>query len=416
MGKRCPNGSRKNKTGECILKSLIVKKRCPNGSRKKSKKGPCIKTNTTNQRKVKHRATATAAHARELAASKHRAEVEASADKARELQEAVLLERKAQEEAEAAKVALEKAAKAEKLAMERAEKKEADLQKALALEKKTQEEAAAAAAAVKEATKPKTFMPPPPTTETEPDIEKELVSTVLLNKKFKAYKEQNHIAAYKDNLKTAIVMVGSHGGYFIDEKHLPLQYFKAPIKVYLYRQAQPSCINIGGMYRYFRIYKKLQKVWNTFTQNQMKTVLNTEMCIGPTKYDQNFEDKYKINYQKHCFNNVNIRVYEQGANIADKYYTFKRHEGGLVKVVDAHDFFSNNNLLLDIKKNNSFFLSDVVEKARKHGMQEVHISDISCSLFLTDMKKVNGKIVHFKEIDGSYDYIKKWEDLQLGGR
>jgi len=43
MGKRCPNGSRKNKNGECIDKSLIVRRRCPNGSRRKGKRGDCIK-------------------------------------------------------------------------------------------------------------------------------------------------------------------------------------------------------------------------------------------------------------------------------------------------------------------------------------------------------------------------------------
>lgn len=50
---RCPNGSRKNKNGDCVkkgTKNVIVQpnkkattKRCPKGSRK-NKKGECVKT------------------------------------------------------------------------------------------------------------------------------------------------------------------------------------------------------------------------------------------------------------------------------------------------------------------------------------------------------------------------------------
>jgi len=40
---RCPNGSRKNKHGNCVShKDKPKKKRCPNGSRK-NKQGTCTK-------------------------------------------------------------------------------------------------------------------------------------------------------------------------------------------------------------------------------------------------------------------------------------------------------------------------------------------------------------------------------------
>jgi hypothetical protein len=39
---RCPNGSRKNKQGNCVSNKLRLRKRCPNGSRK-NKQGNCTK-------------------------------------------------------------------------------------------------------------------------------------------------------------------------------------------------------------------------------------------------------------------------------------------------------------------------------------------------------------------------------------
>lgn len=43
---RCPNGSRKNKQGNCVSnKEKSKKKRCPNGSRK-NKQGNCTKKYT----------------------------------------------------------------------------------------------------------------------------------------------------------------------------------------------------------------------------------------------------------------------------------------------------------------------------------------------------------------------------------
>jgi histone H3/H4 len=44
-GKRCPNGTRKNKQGDCVAKSTAAtKKRCPNGTRK-NKQGNCVDKN-----------------------------------------------------------------------------------------------------------------------------------------------------------------------------------------------------------------------------------------------------------------------------------------------------------------------------------------------------------------------------------
>ena len=41
---RCKNGTRRNKSGECIAKQQRRHK-CPRGSRKKVKGGPCISRN-----------------------------------------------------------------------------------------------------------------------------------------------------------------------------------------------------------------------------------------------------------------------------------------------------------------------------------------------------------------------------------
>jgi len=49
---RCPNGSRRNKSGVCVKnseKSKTSKKRCPNGSRR-NKSGVCVKNNGKSEK------------------------------------------------------------------------------------------------------------------------------------------------------------------------------------------------------------------------------------------------------------------------------------------------------------------------------------------------------------------------------
>ena len=73
MRKRCPNGSRKNKKGECIVKSLIVRRRCPNGTRRKGKRGDCIKYVKSNKT-INDTYTATLEHRDDIRAKRHTAE------------------------------------------------------------------------------------------------------------------------------------------------------------------------------------------------------------------------------------------------------------------------------------------------------------------------------------------------------
>ena len=46
--KRCPNGFRKNKSGECVPKGSSTRKRCPRGTRK-NKHGECVSKNGKKQ-------------------------------------------------------------------------------------------------------------------------------------------------------------------------------------------------------------------------------------------------------------------------------------------------------------------------------------------------------------------------------
>ena len=53
--KRCPNGSRKNKQGDCVPNGTYIKrKRCPNGSQK-NKTGDCVlKGSIVKRKKYSH--------------------------------------------------------------------------------------------------------------------------------------------------------------------------------------------------------------------------------------------------------------------------------------------------------------------------------------------------------------------------
>ena len=230
------------------------------------------------------------------------------------------------------------------------------------------------------------------------------------------YRRSPHKALYNENIKKGIITCCSHGGYFVNTDFTPKYTFQTPIKVYLYRQSQPSSAMFNKPYyaSMFEVYFELKQLAYHFKPSHMKYILNRNMAwaieVNGKKSSTDF-------YFKTSHENVNTRVYERGSQIANKYFSFDNKEGKGVKVVCDHDFFSDKNLLLDIKAgHNSYWLKDVVDAAYKKGMEEVHIADMSCSVFVQVKKEIDGKPVDWKEIDGNSKHIQLWEQLQMGGR
>ena len=229
----------------------------------------------------------------------------------------------------------------------------------------------------------------------------------LFIKKLDDYRRENHAAFYgyrrtEEMPSRAIVLIATHGGYDVDDEFNPLDSFDAPIKIYLYRNAQPSCVALADDHDKYRTFTELQSVSNDFTRETMFEKMNEMMC----HYNYPL-DRYKENYEAFCFKKVNVRVYQKNDKVANKSFSFDtKKELGCVKVVTPDSFFSDSNLLLPIERGeNQYTLMDVVEQAKMTGMTEVHICDMSCSVFIH--KGV--------EIDGDVAHITRWEKGNLGG-
>ena len=246
------------------------------------------------------------------------------------------------------------------------------------------------------------------------DISKHVYSTqnIEFEKKDDEYFSMDHNALYDENLTRCMVCINTHGTYFVNDQFLPLRTFETPINIFMYRNAQLSCVGYTSVWSKYHMYKSLQRVWDSFSPEEVTEILNSEMCEG--ERNEKYPDHYFENFQKHCYKKTNRRVYKKGMKVAEKRFTFDREKDhGSVKVVCKHDYFKDENLLMNIEKENEFYLSDVIENAKSLGMKEVHIIDLSCSVFtLQDIE--NG----YKEIEvpGDMKYIQNWEDLQMGGK
>jgi hypothetical protein len=221
-------------------------------------------------------------------------------------------------------------------------------------------------------------------------------------------------AAYNEKIKRAIVSLLHHGGYFVTEKFLPQHKFKTPIKLYLYRNSQPSAINTERLSNAPKKYRVFQEIYNTnFTPTEIKNLSNQLMCDGTSKNNEGKSDEleYLDFYKNHCYNQVNTRVYNVGDEVANKWYSSELNkDAAFVKVVCQHDFFSNKNLLLDVNRFNRFFLSDVLNKAKEKGIEELHLVDLSCSVFL------QGTVWGYTTVVSSVDHMNLWDKIKMGGK
>ena len=229
----------------------------------------------------------------------------------------------------------------------------------------------------------------------------------------RVFLRKGHKANYSEKLKKAIVNVCSHGGYLVDASFLPTKTFQAPTTIYLYRLAKPSIVNYQTLSEGLVEYQTFQKMMSNFTPQKLKNALLLNKPM--------FSKKPGVvgqMYDKHSFNEIDLRVYERGDLMANKYFDFDTTDDmGYAKVVCDHDFFSNRNLLIDINAGlNAFWLSDVIGAAHKNGMQEIHLIDFSCSVFMHGAKEVSGKFYNWKEIEGGLEHIENWDKLKYGGK
>ena len=229
----------------------------------------------------------------------------------------------------------------------------------------------------------------------------------------KLFLRRSHKANYSEKLKKAIVNVCSHGGYFVDANFMPAHTFQAPTKIYLYRLAKPSIVNYQTLSEGYIEYQTFQKMTANFTPQKLKNAL----ILNKPMFSKKPGAEGKM-YDTHSFNEIDLRVYDRGDLMVNKYFTFDITDDiGYAKVVCEHDFFSNQNLLLDINAGeNAFWLSDVIGAAHKNGMQEIHLIDFSCSIFMHGAKEVSGKFYNWKEIEGGLEHIENWDKLKYGGK
>ena len=226
-------------------------------------------------------------------------------------------------------------------------------------------------------------------------------------KKLAVFKTTTHKALYLEKIQRGIVLLHAHGAFYVNSEMLPSKTLRTPVKLFLYRRAQPSLVSIGeiGGYAALKNYRAFQQIWNDFTPEKLTSISNSLMCFNST------DDEKGQNYIKHCYNNINRRTYNVGDIIADKKYSFNiGKEGKCVKVVCQHDFFDDATTLLPIKHRNSFFLSDVIRAAHSRGMTEIHLIDMSCSVFL--QLKNN----QYTQVDGSAQHMEHWNKIQMGGK
>ena len=219
----------------------------------------------------------------------------------------------------------------------------------------------------------------------------------------------HQIAGYTENLRSPIITINSHGGYVVGNDMMPLRTFNAPINVFLYRNAQPSCVNYQGISRSALTYNLLKVVYEDFKSYEILGILNREMCdISLHKLKPN-DKNYDVLYQKFCFGNVNVRRYNVGDRIANKHFSLdkiEKNHGG-IRVVCDHDYFSDKNLLLDINEGkNRYTMQQIVEAAERNGAKECHLIDFGCSVFY------NGK----NEVLGDEAHINLWKKHKYGGR
>jgi len=208
---------------------------------------------------------------------------------------------------------------------------------------------------------------------------------------------------YSENAKNPLVMVHAHGSYLVTAENLPRHQFTTPIKVILYRVVHPSvaCFydTTGG--EDYRFFKQLKLLHARPEQKQIVQVLNRGMC--PFTVNNDDADIYI----DHCLEKIASRVYEKGASMALKQYSFNvpRDAVSGARVICDHDFFSDETLLLPISNTNRFTMEDVVRAAASHGAEECHLVDFTCSSFERDGKY----------LVPNFDYIELWDKMQLGG-
>jgi hypothetical protein len=235
------------------------------------------------------------------------------------------------------------------------------------------------------------------------------------------YKGKSHSAKYGETLPGPMVLISSHGLYRVSEDFTPVHSFETPIKVFLYRQSQPSCSNFRSDYDDYRLFKILQLMWNEFTRKKIVDTLNASMCVKDPEVwseERSTEEKrrlVKLNktmYMDHCYQKVNTRVYEKGSTIANKKFMFELSEDtGGVRVVGENDYFTEESLLLPVEKGkNIFWMKDIIDAAAEKKMKEVHIIDLSCSSFVMFDGTVG------KYVEEHMDHITDWEKRQLGGK
>lgn len=235
------------------------------------------------------------------------------------------------------------------------------------------------------------------------------------------YKGKSHSAQYDEKLHEPMVLISSHGLYRVSEAFTPVHSFETPIKVFLYRQSQPSCSNFRTDYDDYRLFKILQLMWNEFTRKEILDTLNASMCVKDPEVwseERSTEEKRRLvklsktMYMDHCYQKVNTRVYEKGSTIANKKFIFELSEDtGGVRVVSKNDYFTDESLLLPVEKGkNIFWMKEIIDAAVEKKMKEIHIIDLSCSSFVI----VDGTVG--KYVEEHMDHITDWEKHQLGGK
>ena len=468
--KRCPNGTRKNREGECIEKGDIVRKRCPNGSRK-NKAGDCVAKDAADKARAAREA-AEKAKAEKEASDKARADKEAiaQAKAARAALDKIKADREARAAKEAAeKAAKSRKSRGSKssgsppyapyfnyydMILQTPKKSLVKPEGYVNLRAKLKPKNDATMDLIKEKIRIKNpvdveylyvaivgnkelgknldflhyaicdltpesmrlalkhYAP-----QEVPNFDQSYLDWVKKKSqtaKFAQNKQSfidapRQLAAYSENLRSPIITINSHGGYDVGDDMLPLRTFNAPIKVFLYRSAQPSCVNYQGIIRASLTYNLLKVVYEDFKSYEILGILNREMCdINLNKPKPN-DKNYDVLYQKFCFGNVNVIKYDVGDRIANKVFTLNKIEKnhGGIRVVCDHDYFSEQNLLLDINEGkNRYTMQQIVEAAERNGAKECHLIDFGCSVFY------NGK----NEVLGDEAHINLWKKHKYGGR
>jgi hypothetical protein len=222
--------------------------------------------------------------------------------------------------------------------------------------------------------------------------------------------------------KTPIIMVNTHGSFSVDAQGNPKNFFKAPIKVFLYRSAQASCLNYNALGNFKNLYNALQKIdTNAVDSSEVNSVLNQHFCtqithkLGHTADMTLTQNNQAIKmYTTHCVAKVKVIKYNKGDTIINKSFSVTKvpnHVDNLtgVHVVSDLPYLAKQNLLLPIKTGvNSYSMKQIIETAEEAGATECHIVDLGCSAFYESEKQ--------KYLTPKKKHIKAWKKLNYGGR